>query len=136
MAGTLDDEAFLTAFRNATLPSKAFNHEAHLRLAWLHLQRSPVKKAIRDVQEQIQRYALSLGATDKYHCTLTVASMKLVQERSGGTEIGFEEFRNRHPELLTEFKGLLLRHYSEARLFSPEARMHYLEPDLLPFDLP
>jgi hypothetical protein len=33
MTDPIDDEAFLIAFRDATLPPAAFTHEAHLRLA-------------------------------------------------------------------------------------------------------
>jgi cyanate lyase len=134
MPGSLDDQTFLNAFREATLPSAAFTHEAHLRLAWLHLQKFTAADAIREVQEQIHRYAQKLGMGDKYHCTLTVASMKLVQERMGA-EGGptFDRFLEMHPEMLTSFKSLIHEHYSEGRLDSIEARNHYLEPDLIPF---
>ena len=130
------DDAFLTAFREATLPSSEFTHEAHLRLAWLHLSRSSADQAILDVQDQIRHYAVSLGAAKKFHSTLTVASMKLVQERMRkATYPDFEAFLSQHPELMTGFKELIRLHYSEERLASQEARMHYLEPDLAPFDI-
>jgi hypothetical protein len=135
MTDPIDDEAFLIAFRDATLPPAAFTHEAHLWLAWLHLRRSPPDRAIHEVQEQIQRYARHLGALTKYHCTLTVAAMKLVQVRMTTDEgISFDSFIKGHPELMTRFRELVGRHYTDERLASSEARMHYLEPDLIPFD--
>jgi hypothetical protein len=132
---SLNDETFLNAFASGALDPVQFTHEAHLRLAWLHLRLYDRDAAIRNVTEQIRHYDQRHGKGDKYHCTLTVAAMLLLEgmmKRSAAED--FPSFLGHHPELVHEFGKLILRHYSPDRLASLAARWEFLEPDLLPFD--
>ena len=74
----LNDAEFEAAFENGTLQSSTFSHEAHLRLAWIHIHKYGEKAAIENMQKQIKKYAISLDEEDKYHATITVGSVKEV----------------------------------------------------------
>ena len=74
----LDDRAFLAAFEAGTLDPTLFSHEAHLRLAWLHIQQLGIELAVPTICSQLINYVDGLGARDKYNATLTVAAAKTV----------------------------------------------------------
>ncbi len=135
-AGSYTDDELIRLFREGTFPIADFTHKAHLRLAWIYLQRFGPDTAEREVCRQIQHYTRLHGATDKYHHTLTVAAVRMVgvymKEQQ---EEGFEALLTRFPELLDRFKELLSRHYSEKVLWSQAARLSFQEPDLKPFNL-
>jgi N-formylglutamate deformylase len=120
----LSDSEFLTQFENCRLPASSFSHEAHIRLAWLMLKKHGLDEAIRKVSTQIEAYVTHLGATDKYHKTLTVAAVLIVNhfvELSSTSN--FNDFITENPRLLTEFKKLVLSHYSVEIFNSDSARL-------------
>ncbi len=132
--GTYTDDELIRLFREGLFPITDFTHKAHLRLAWIYLWRFDPGAAEREVCRQIQRFTKLHGATDKYHHTLTVAAMRMVgvyMKKQHGE--GFEAMLAQFPELLDRFRELLSRHYSEEALWSREARLRYIEPDLKPF---
>lgn len=132
-APVLADEAFLAAFLAARLGRADFDHRGHLRAAWLLLQRHPVDEAVEAACAGIQRLATALGATDKYHRTRTEALVRLMAHGGAADRSrGFEALLRSAPELVADARGLLARHYSPARLDTPEARERFLAPDRLP----
>jgi hypothetical protein len=131
----LSDLEFSTAFKNATLNSKLFNHEAHPRLAWIYINRDGFDDAITHVCSQIINYATSLGAADKYNETVTVAAVKAVYHfYLKSKSDNFRDFIEEFPRLKTNFKDLLAQHYGIDIFNSDVAKCSFLEPDLLPFD--
>lgn len=60
------------------LDPKVFNHEAHLRLAWIHINKYGVEKACRNMCIQISNFSESVGESEKFNKTLTVAAVKAV----------------------------------------------------------
>jgi len=131
---SLSDEQFKTQFDACTLDPELFSHEAHIRLAWLHLMECNISEAIINIKRQLKAFVKHVGAEDKYHETLTIASLKIVNhfvEQSETTT--FPSFINEFPRLLTHFKELVEAHYSRNILDSSQARQNYLEPDLLRF---
>lgn len=130
----LSDEDFLTRFRTGELPPTLFTHEAHLRLAWLQLERYELAGAIEQVTQQIQSYVAKWGAQDKYHHTLTVAAVQMVDHfRQRAQTNDFTELLITFPRLRDDFQGLLENHYSKGHYQKAAARTEYLAPDLLPF---
>jgi len=131
----LTDSEFEQAFANCTLPASLFSHQAHLRLAWIHIKKYGVEKAIKNVTDQIRKYVQSLGAEDKYNETVTIAGVKAVYHfilKSSTTD--FSDFIKENKELQDNFKGLLLSHY-ETNIFESEiAKKRFIEPELIPFD--
>ena len=131
----LSDDEFEQQFADCTLAPKLFSHEAHLRLAWIHIKRYGIHTAIENIREQIQRFALHHGAKTKYHDTITVSAVRAVYHfmLASQTET-FAGFIEENPRLKTEFWSLLITHYNPKLLKSSRARKAYVEPDLLPFD--
>ena len=132
-----EDDAFLVAFEATTLPEKAFDHGAHLRVAWLYLLRDRDLAPDRIVSG-IRRFAAAHGLLRKYHETLTRFWIAAVDLRMRATSAGaapetFAGFLARSPDLFD--RGLVLQHYTRERLFSHEAREGFLPPDLLPLVL-
>jgi hypothetical protein len=73
----------------------------------------------------IQRYAASLGRPEKYHETLTVAFMCLVNaHRQRGGYGDWEDFARLNPELFDS--GVLRDYYEPATLASPLARTTFV----------
>ncbi|MFC7773860.1 hypothetical protein [Flavobacterium sp. GCM10027622] len=129
------DAEFIQQLSDCTLPAALFSHEAHLRLAWIQLQHNHVEQAIDIIRVQIQNYAASLGAKDKYHETITVASVKAVAffiQKTQSTT--FLELVTQNQSLKTHFKSLLATHYSTDIFQSEEAKKTFLKPDLDPFE--
>lgn len=131
----LNDTEFAQQFEDCTLDPMLFTHEAHLRLAWIHITNHGVEKAIAIIRDQIQQYATSLGAKDKYHETITVASIKAVSFFIKKTaSVTFYDFITENQQLKTHFKSLLATHYSEDIFHLEEAKKTFLKPDLDPFE--
>jgi hypothetical protein len=126
--GSLTDEQFLERFERRALDS--FSHRDHIRLAFIHARRGGAEAAIAGAR-RLRGFAADAGAPGKYHETLTVAWARIIAHLAAGSPgVAFPVFVSAHPEL--QERGLLLRHYSGARLWSEEARARFLEPDLLP----
>lgn len=131
----LSDIDFEVQFANCQLAPSLFNHEAHLRLAWIHIKKYGVEKALNNIQQQLLQFVSHLGAKDKYNTTLTVAAIKAVDHFITKSKSDrFNEFILEFPQLKTKFKELMASHYSIDIFNSPKAKNSYLAPDLLPFD--
>ncbi len=104
---TLTDAEFEWQFTSAKLDPAVFSHEAHLRLAWIHLNRYGLERAIEHITGQLRNYTRAVGAADKYNETVTRAAIYAVNHfkiRSGCTD--FREFyfgkralKNQFPQL-------------------------------------
>lgn len=126
-AASLSDDEFLDRFERRALD--AFSHRDHVRLAYIYACRGGVEAAMGGAR-RIRAFAADAGAAGKYHETLTVAWARIIAHLvADNPGIPFPAFVSAHPEL--QDRALLLRHYSEQRLRSEEARARFLEPDLL-----
>jgi hypothetical protein len=128
------DQEFLAALEACTLPPDAFRHRDHLRAAWAYLERMPFGAALDRMRHSLERYAASQGQPGRYHETLTVAYMSLVQtHRALRPARSWEEFVTLNPDLFEA--GLLARYYDRMTLESPLARRVFvLEPRNVPQD--
>lgn len=125
-----EDDEFVRAFEACTLPKAQFTHAAHVRAAWWYLQHYPLGDAIDRFRATLQAYAASLGASGKYHETITIAWLLLIAERldAGARPLTWREFADRHPELFGA-PSLVNRYYAEATLKSARARTSFVMPD-------
>ena len=131
----LSDNQFEQQFRDCQLDPALFSHEAHLRLAWIHLEKYGEAVAIDNICRQLLDYVDQLGAKAKYNKTLTVAAVKAVQHfRNKSESDNFYDFIREFSRLKTNFRQLMAAHYSTDIYTVPIAKQTYLEPDLLPFD--
>lgn len=126
----MTDDDFLAAFEACTLGRPDWTHQAHLRVAWAYLARHPLEAATELVRGGIRRLNAARGAgPDAYHDTITVAFVRVIAARRGPPGETFPAFLARNPDLLDKSFPAVLRHYSEARLYSPDARCGFVEPD-------
>ena len=123
----MTDVDFVTAFESCTLPSEAFSHRQHVRLAWLYLREAPLIAALPRFIDSLKRYAASLGASGKYHETITYAFMFLIHERMSRDDAdSFEAFADANADL---FGPILARYYSKETLASDIAKRTFVMPD-------
>ena len=123
-------------FLATQLPKEEWTHEAHLATTtWLLLKRPDI-----DVDSElpglIRRYNESVGGVNSdsegYHETITRAFLAGVRLFLGEADRA-EPLHELVNELLLSPMGRRdwpLRFYSPERLFSVEARRHFIEPDL------
>ncbi len=123
----LTDDELIAGFEAASLPS--FPHADHIRLTILYLTRHGREETQRKLFEGLRRFAVAKGVPEKFHVTMTIAWLELV-----------DDARTRHPEapdpsaLVTVCPELLnrdalLRFYTSERLLSDEARQRWVPPD-------
>src|SRR6185436_18732622 len=108
----ISDDELEKQFADCSLNPELFTHEAHLRLAWIHIKKYGLDLAIQNLCVQIARYAELLGAKDKFNKTVTVAALKAVYHFMNRAKANdFDGLIREFPRLKTEFKGLMNAHY-------------------------
>ncbi len=120
-----------------TLPKTEWTHQAQLATcAWIILERPDIVPE-RDLPYLIRRYNESVGGvnddTQGYHETITQVSIRAVcaaLNRSEGRPL--VERVNAVLQAPEASRDWPLRFYSQDRLFSKEARLGWVEPDLAP----
>ena len=117
-----------------TLPKAEWTHEAHIgATCWLLLERTDILPE-RDLPCFIRRYNESVGGVNSdsegYHETITQLFIRTLRRALAG---GDGPLHARVNAILAAPEGRRdwpLRFYSPAVLFSPEARLGWVEPDL------
>jgi hypothetical protein len=131
----LTDIEFERQFSACSLDPAIFSHEAHIRLAWIHIKKYGIDRAIENVTAHLQNFVASLGATDKYNKTVTISAVRAVYHFVLKSRTNtFQSFISENPRLKNNFRELLAHHYSTDIFKSEKAKQEYLEPELLPFD--
>jgi len=99
------DEVFEEKFRECKFPPLYFSHEAHLRLAYIHLKKYGLEQSIDNMCTQIYDFAIKYGATMKFNATVTYASLQIMYHymRKGNGET-FLDLIKEFPHLLENFK--------------------------------
>lgn len=130
------DDEFEKEFKEASLDPQLFTHEAHVRLAWIHIRKYGRTVAIDNIREQLKQYVLKVGAADKYNETLTVSAIKAVYHfELKSNSSNFSDFISKNPRLITGFKDLMFSHFQTDIFTSALAKRQIIEPELLPFDI-
>jgi hypothetical protein len=123
------------------LDKSEWTHEAHLATSlWIVVERADIAPES-DLPDMIRRYNESVGGvndeTQGYHETITqtyLAGIRsfLASKNAEGRLVELVNALLQSPEGRRDWP---LRFYSKGRLFSPEARLAFLEPDLVPLPL-
>jgi len=130
----LSDEEFEKQFQQYTFKPSMFSHEAHLRLAYIHIKKYGLPQAEVNMVHQIKGYAAYYGANDKFNKTVTIASVKTMHHfMNKAVADSFSELVKEFPRILTNFKDILSQHYSFNVFSDPKAKKEYLFPDLQSF---
>ena len=136
-----EDEAALIAHGEAfvatTLPKARWTHEGHFAAALYLIARRPDIVPERDMPQMIRRYNIATGGenTDSagYHETITQAS--LIKARAFlATRPKDEPLHLTSAALMQSElgdKNWPLVHWTKEKLFSVEARRHWVAPDVL-----
>jgi hypothetical protein len=128
------DEVYEQRFRDGKFPPLYFSHEAHLRLAYIHLSKYGLKQAIENMCTQIYNFAIKYGATMKFNATVTYASLQIMHKyMNKGLSQNFSDLMLEFPHLLKNFKAEIQKHYSWDVFRSPEAKAKIHQPDLKAF---
>lgn len=120
-----------------TLPRETWTHEAHLAACLWIVRNRPEIDAERDLRGIISSYNVAVGGvndeTQGYHETITQVYVAAV--RAHLRDVGDTPLYKAVNALLLSPRGrrdLPLAHYSRKLLFSVEARLGFVEPDLRP----
>ncbi len=130
----LDDNEFVAAVYECTLDPSLFTHQAHVRLAFLHLKSNDLEIASELTCSAIQNFDQYVGDGKKYHHTLTMASVRVVDHfMKKCPDCDFETLVSKHPRLLSNFRDLIDQHYSKSIWNNPTAKEFFAQPDLQAF---
>jgi hypothetical protein len=133
----MNDEEFLQQFESCSLPFEEWTHRAHVKIAFLYLQKLPFQAALDMVRRRIKAYNAAQdvpeGPTSGFNETTTQAFMRLVAATMNAYGAVLptpdsESFCNTHPQLMS--KHVLRLFYSPRRRMRPEAKHQFVEPDL------
>ena len=126
------DRQFRLAFEACTIAPSAFDHEAHVRLAYIYLTEGDADSAVQKMRDALLNFLQHNGiARTKFHETLTRAWVLAVQHfMNRASTTSAADFIAKNPELLDS--KIMLTHYSASVLFSADARASFVEPDLDP----
>ena len=131
----MTDDQFIHALEHGELAPAEFNHRAHLRAAYIYLQRANWLDATVRMRDTLRVFAARIGKAGLYHETITVAFMALVAERAAhGSYADGAAFAEAHGDLAD--KQLLNRWYTATRLGSEQARARFVMPDCTQAVLP
>lgn len=124
------DLTFQRDFELGHVPPAAFDHAAHLRLAYGYLVTHDVDGAMDRMRASLQRFIRDNGVpASKYHETLTRAWLLAVAHFMTRHPSGsFAEFAVNSAPLFDS--TIMLTHYSTAALFSERALAEFVAPDL------
>ena len=140
----------IDAFERGEIDPEAFDHEAHVYMAWLYLERFALPAdgaqgevarldyervaeagGLEEFAGALRRLTERLGVPGKYHATITWFFLLLIGERrSAEPGADWPRFRRRNADLV-EDRGLLERYYSRQTLASDRARQAFALPDRL-----
>ncbi len=123
---------FLQHFESKSLSPDEFDHRGHLWLGWLYIRDHDLGEASFKLNQGIRDFAESLGAKNKFHCTLTTTFACAIKSRFKENQ-SFEEFLNTNEDLQKDPMSLIETHYSPHILHSEEARKGLVTPDREPF---
>ena len=128
-----DIERIVRQFEQASIDPREFNHESHLMVAWWYLQKHPLLDAISRFVGAIRHLTRQLAVTSKYHETITLFYLLKIAERCGAASgADWTTFKAANPDLFTWTPSLVQQFYSDALLFSDDARHNFVLPDQTP----
>ena len=128
----LNDERFLSAMESGSFPAEKFKHGDHIRLAWIYVRSNPPEMAAVRISNTIRQFAVRIGQEKKYHETITLAWLRLVEVAHRATPelTAFHDFLSKHAWLLD--RDRLKAFYSSECLSSEQARAQMVAPDRHP----
>ena len=121
----------IESFEAGSIDIAAFDHDAHVYVAWLYLKRFPLLDAVVRFTDAIRRLTVQIGVPDKYHETITWFFLFLIAERRANSRASdWFTFRRQNSDLFGRgANSVLNRYYSNELLASDRARQSFVLPD-------
>lgn len=105
-----------------------FQHEDHVKAAFVLLKGKPFLEAAAIYSAGLKRLATEAGAPQKFNLTITLGFLSAIAEHlAENPDASWEDFIADNQALLD--KALLLRWYDPKRLWSDAARETFLMPE-------
>jgi len=139
MSGHYNDEneieAVVRGFESCSTGKSEFTHIRHLAVTVCYLRGSSLEQATEKMRASLFRFIDHYGIEGKYHETLTVFWMRLVQKRLDELDpaLSLLETTNAVVEAFGDAR-VVFEYYSEDLLWSAEARQTWVPPDLKSLD--
>ena len=130
----LTNDEFEEKFSNCDMPAVIFTHEAHLRLAYIHIAKYGVEKAIDNLSTQIANCDDKYGDGTKFNKASTITATKVVHsfvKKSKASD--FNSFLVEFPKLKTNFSEIIKEYNSFKALENKSSKEAHLETNLLAF---
>lgn len=138
----MNDDQHVRAFEDLSLPFDQWTHRAHVKVAFIYLQRHSFPVALDRMRARIKAYNAHHNVPDTltsgYNETTTLAFLHLVAAtiqaygQSHPTPDA-DAFCDTHPQLMT--RHALRLFYSPERRMHPLAKTEFVEPDLAPLPM-
>ena len=123
-------KTYIDSFEKGAIQAEAFNHRAHIKLAWSYIQVQPLHQAIGSVSGGLKTFAAKVGQPQKYHETITWAFMLLVHERHRQNPADdWAGFAAKNQDLFQS--NALQQLYHQQTLANPAAKQTFHLPDRL-----
>lgn len=126
-----EDQEFRKQFETCVTALSDFNHRAHVRMAYIYLCENEPNAACQKMRGSLQTFLTYYGVDpSKFHETMTRAWILAVRHFMVNAlpATSADNFISSNPRLLDG--KVVSTHYSEEVLFSEEARLGFVEPDL------
>lgn len=133
-----DIKTIAAQFENHTLPKEQWTHQAHIAVAFAHIEKYKNEElALQSLRQGIKGYNAAVGTANTdasgYHETLTVFWLRVISEYA--TQKKDDDMVGKFEAFLQTFLSspqFPARFYSKDLLFSTTARHAWAAPDLLP----
>lgn len=133
-AANLSDTQFQEAFETVEMDVKAFDHEQHVRLAWLYLNEHDLEQAFQRYKWSLIKFATAWGYPGLYHETITWCYVSLIDQamKAVSSPENWVDFRDQNPAIMSKSPPIIFHHYSKDLIASKKARASIVEPDIKP----
>ncbi len=135
----MSDDELLQQFEDCSLPFGEWTHRAHVKVAFLYLRDLPFDEALTRMRTGIKAYnaahVVLESGTKGYNETTTHAMLQLIAATIAAyghvlPTPTADAFCDTHPQLMN--KHVLRLFYSPRQRMHPDAKTHFVEPDLTP----
>ena len=134
-------EELIKMFEAGTLPEERWTHKCHFIMALWYLNKFPFPQAVFKIKEGIKQFNIAKGdkntANSGYHETITQCYIFIILNflNSFPVASSFQDFLIKLDTQLFLEKDYLLNFYTRKVLFSHQARLQWISPDIRPLPL-
>ncbi len=131
------DAEFLASFEDCSLTLEQWDHRAHVKVAYLYLERNSFADALSRIRDGIKKFNAAHDVPDGplmgYNETTTVAFVHLVAATMAAYAeycpvASADEFCDQDSQLMS--RHILRLFYSPKRRSHPDAKERFIKPDL------